>query len=382
LKVRDCEPVDPRTRNARVDADLAAICLKCLEKDPARRYDAPRSLAEDLENWLEGKSIQARPVGRVVRLLRWCRRKPALAGVIVLASLFLVFATSTGFMVAASRSARRKVILENNVFMAQGVANQVQLKLQDYSRPVLEAAERPELAELFLRRDPPGLAGFLDRMRSATPTPSFESWLIVDPTGVMIARSPSNTAVGTNVDVRDYSRGTKAHVAAGGERGLHISRVYQSLANKVFMYAICVPILGPKRELLGVLAASLSTGDTLGLPNLLDARCKATLVGPFDPGRLPEDPPIRVPEWVILVQEGMSRRDPAIEVVDPMLKAVGVRSCPKELSNPAVAGLSARKAATIDPYQKRDATYSGTWLSGYAPVGNTGFVVIIQQKEE
>jgi len=375
-------PESPRALNAKVDADLQAICLKCLERDPSRRYDSARSLSEDLESWLVGKPIQARPVGPVMRLWRWCRRKPALAGVILLASIILASGAAAGFMVAAFRAARRKVILENNVFMARGMAHQVQLQLQAYSRPVLEAAERPELAELFLKRDAAGLAQFLDRVRSATPTPAFESWLIVDPSGVMIARSPSNKAVGTNVDARDYSRGTKAHFAAGGERGVHVSLVYQSLANNVFMYSLCVPILGPRKELLGVLAASLSTGDTLGLPNWPDVRCRATLVGPFDPGRLPEDPSGPVPEWYILVQEGLSPRAPAIPVADPLLKTLATRSCPRELSNPANAGLAVRNAAVHDPYQKLDGTPSAAWLSGYAPVGNTGFVVIIQQREE
>jgi len=77
LHVLQSEPERPRAIQARVDRDLETICLKCLEKDPSRRYDSAAALAEDLRCWLGGRPIAARPVGLAERVWRWCRRNPA-----------------------------------------------------------------------------------------------------------------------------------------------------------------------------------------------------------------------------------------------------------------------------------------------------------------
>src|SRR5206468_13051120 len=61
--VLNTEPVSPRLLNPSVPEDIATICLKCLNKEPVRRYDSARSLAEDLERWLAGKPIRARAAG-------------------------------------------------------------------------------------------------------------------------------------------------------------------------------------------------------------------------------------------------------------------------------------------------------------------------------
>jgi serine/threonine-protein kinase len=88
LDVVERTPVRPAAHCPDLDRDLEIICLKCLEKEPGRRYATALALAEDLERFLSGEPIQARPAGRLERATRWCRRQPLLAG--TLGALFLV----------------------------------------------------------------------------------------------------------------------------------------------------------------------------------------------------------------------------------------------------------------------------------------------------
>jgi TolB-like protein/Tfp pilus assembly protein PilF len=77
--VLDTEPRQPRLLNPKIDRDLSTICLKCLEKDPQRRYSSALTLAEDLEHWLKHQPIRARRTGIFGRGKKWVRRNPTIA---------------------------------------------------------------------------------------------------------------------------------------------------------------------------------------------------------------------------------------------------------------------------------------------------------------
>src|SRR2546430_2024709 len=100
------EPRPPRLLNPKIDRDLSTICLKCLEKDPKRRYSSALALAEDLERWLKHEPIQARHTGIFLRGRKWVRRNPTTAG--LMASL-IALAAAVGVMIWKSELVRRPV---------------------------------------------------------------------------------------------------------------------------------------------------------------------------------------------------------------------------------------------------------------------------------
>jgi serine/threonine protein kinase len=91
LHVLEDEPRPPRQLHDKVPRDLETICLKAMAKTPARRYATAQELADDLRRFLRGEPIRARPIGRVERLRRWCRRNPVAVGLLLAVSLSSAF---------------------------------------------------------------------------------------------------------------------------------------------------------------------------------------------------------------------------------------------------------------------------------------------------
>src|SRR5215471_12804479 len=104
--LEDTEPRPPRLLNPKIDRDLSTICLKCLEKDPKRRYSSARAFAEDLERWLKHEPIQARHTGFFSRGRKWVRRNPSIA---VMAAMLFALAVLLGVMVWKSEFPQQTV---------------------------------------------------------------------------------------------------------------------------------------------------------------------------------------------------------------------------------------------------------------------------------
>jgi TolB-like protein/predicted Ser/Thr protein kinase len=100
----ETEPRAPRQLNPKIDCDLSTICLKCLEKDPKRRYSCALGLAEDLERWLRHEPIRARRSGIFTRGRKWMQRKPAIAAVV---GLSVALAVAVGWDIRKSELAGR-----------------------------------------------------------------------------------------------------------------------------------------------------------------------------------------------------------------------------------------------------------------------------------
>src|SRR6476660_1680101 len=136
----ETEPRQPRLLNPKVDRDLSTICLKCLEKDPKRRYSSALALAEDLERWLKHEPIAARRTGLLALGGKWVRRNPTSA---LLAASLIALAAAAGWILWKSEFIRHPVItngvavlpFENlshdpdNAYFADGIQDEILTRL-------------------------------------------------------------------------------------------------------------------------------------------------------------------------------------------------------------------------------------------------------------
>jgi tetratricopeptide (TPR) repeat protein len=125
------EPMVPRRIQKKVPVDLETICLKCLEKDPDRRYQTAGELAEDLRRYVNRFAISARRAGPVARLVKWVRRRPALAA--SLGCLFLAICVAVAFAYQAHRVEERArlMLLDEKVSHAYEIASSGDVKRTD-----------------------------------------------------------------------------------------------------------------------------------------------------------------------------------------------------------------------------------------------------------
>jgi tetratricopeptide (TPR) repeat protein len=103
MQVMTVDPPPPSRLQPNLPRDLEVICLKCLQKEPARRYGSAAELADDLNRWLDQKTIKARPAGLSERLLKWSKRRPAAAALIGVSALAVVCLATAGAFVIQSK---------------------------------------------------------------------------------------------------------------------------------------------------------------------------------------------------------------------------------------------------------------------------------------
>ncbi len=162
-------PEPPRRSNPGIDRELECICLKCLEKEPKRRYGSAEALADDLERWVQGRPIKARPIGRFVRLGRWYRRSPAQARLVGCLALSILLGIG-GILRPIGRAnheiriARRVPDLLDELFTRDEpevdrrttlgeILDRAERRIQEraYHSPEVEATERWIIGSILLR---------------------------------------------------------------------------------------------------------------------------------------------------------------------------------------------------------------------------------------
>jgi serine/threonine-protein kinase len=391
-QARLAQVTPPRQLGPYLDADLQAVCLKCLQKDPAGRYPSAEELAKDLERWLDGRETKARPWGRVERILRVCRRNPVASALTAATAILLIATAVTAISVAQERKERLvQETLSSNSYLANGIASHVLWQLKDWSKPVVEAARDPKLRKLLKAKDREGLQNYLAILRERPGKGSlFEDWFVVErDQGKLLAISPPRPGLlGRQYDGRDYFAGAMDHAWKGriGEESVHVSRVFRSekgeTDNDSSEFAISVAVRegdGRAAPALGVLVVTLTTDSKMGLVQLVHERRRAVLIGRGDinPPR-PDAEPGALKGYHVLVHPGGRRGDAALQVKTPATEQIGARRREQpEFQPPDVLAFDPGKAIDanyVDPFDNK------RQLVGFAQVGNTELAVMVQQQ--
>ena len=412
------EPPSPRSLVAGVSRDLETICLKCLEKDPGRRYATAKDLADELRRFLAGDEILARPITRSERLWRWCRRHPRIP-MLSAALLAVVLAAYAGAWywfeqhLAAMRQSLTSGAVHSVSFAADSIARTAGDDFERFYDQVERAARDPELADhlkdlqsaggkydalngpasggsplaIQFRDDPlrqPLQAWTMD-LPLMGEQPIF-AWFVMRADGLQVSRNPVDSGgghtIGENYAWRAYFHGgpqdrPRDWRAAAGEHitRTHLSPPFFTDHTNAWVLVVSTPIYGRpdvQEEFLGIVGLMVKLGSFARLPGNVQSIKEAggaesrfaTLIDsrPAYAGQVLQHP--------LYIQRHPADRQTLLE---------------RSLRQERRADASNWRESTdySDPFAAEDDRYAGRWLAGRVPVKvrgqASGLDVIVQE---
>lgn len=396
-------PKESKSSDVRVDPDLAAIYLTCLQHNPRRRYWSAKEMARDLQLYVEGKRL-----GRIQRMWRWSRTHQVATGLIWAALAFLLILTSSVFsLMREQESVKREQIRQVNMSSAAMVAGTMLSQLRALSDAVERTAAKDELIQALQADDTVALGKFCHSTFEFYEDPShglklnenspFHMWYVLDKGGLMRAlggKEPA-TVVGVRYEWRDYFKGAMK-LAEKKQRSSYVSRAFWSENHSGnYRFSISSPIYAADGQPLGVLVAAVPTARTLGSLVVHDTHSITVLAAPRDRNR---DSPLPVSSHLLFlhpeyasgeatpIDNGEVRRldevsrDERKRIDQPLgLPPPNLVLSSDDYEDPVGKGNTDPKLGTVKPADER---YAGRYLAGFAPVGNTGFVVIVQTRAD
>jgi WD40 repeat protein/predicted Ser/Thr protein kinase len=219
-QVENNEPVSPQLLNPSVPRDLQTVCLRCLEKEPARRYASAQELADELGRFLDRKPILARPVGRPEKAWRWCRRNPVPAALLALVALvFLAGFAGIAWEVQRAREARD--VAQRRLYAAQ--MNQAfrawEVGSVNVARALLDS-QRPQHGSVDLRGVDWRWLWFLCQSDAKSELPTQGEWQLYAAEPSPDGRRLATAGWGKDIIIYDLESGGKLQTLTGHTRQL------------------------------------------------------------------------------------------------------------------------------------------------------------------
>lgn len=403
IKKMVCEesPVPPRARNPKVNEDLNAICLRCLNKNKDLRFESAYELAREIERCQAGEQTKTRPWGRLEATIRWCFRKPgpaALIPALILASILTV--TLTLLTAKDRKAAQLQEALQSNGDAAKILAANALSEIRDLSRIVGKAARDLKLisglassekalgdAPLFKRlaSENNPLEQYVETLCSEGHLIFIQDCFVLDQHGNEVADYRIELEHGQqfgkhektlgDLSWRDYFKGAKAHIGLAAAYSVHIGKVYRSLTDHLSKLSISAPILDDHGKFLGVICIGVRNSSQLGLVIPDDHRHQVALIAPKD---IDSQTETRPGQSVILFHPAYRPSDDTVSTQSP-IPETQKWSHAKELNDSEQPPLRPREDY-VDPVGSVQEKFRGRWIAGFAPVGNTGIVVVVQQR--
>jgi serine/threonine-protein kinase len=369
----------PRQLDSSVNRDLELICLKCLEKDPSRRYASADLLADDLGLVLEGQHPSVRPEGLLLRALRWARLRPMQAAIAAGLVLFGFVLALSVFSVTHAEQSQQRGALETNALIASSQAGALLFQLREFADRAERCGQKPSIRGLLINAAVGEGASELESCARG-----FQSVYLTSANGRLLTQwpHPPNAILGRNYAFRDYFLGSRYL----GEHGLHaafLGQAYRAESNGQLQFAVSAPVFDSEGKWIGCVVAALAADSAIGqvrLQGSLESGRSVALLGPRGNDRpIPGVPaPAKNFDFVVHPRLGLGREVAIQEPVHSLLdRAFGAAVTPGEQFSlrwePPLL-LSDYRDPLLDPTRGS--------LAAFAPVGQTGYIVVVQTSKD
>lgn len=376
-RITSDEPITPPSAFARaIPTDLERVTLKCLAKDPNRRYASAQALARDLNAVAEGKAPAVGPLSRWGRTVHWARRNPRLLSRVAWTLLFFTSLFTSAFVLWQRSVAASRSVLDTNAFIASSQAGAALFQLREYADRLAAAAQQPwasRIATTTLEEPPPAELIALAK--------NFDTVVALDRQGRVTAQWPPPRKDLWDYDYRfrDYFRGA-CKLGESNLRTQYVARAVSAESDGELKFALSTPLY-QGGTWNGVLVFLLATSSVFGNVPMQDSSASeriSALLGPRDVDRNePEEWRARR-RFVYLAHDNLRRGQ---EVPVPALTAAHAA-----FVTPAEPGqqfvLRSVPPSFDSDYHDPVPGHDGLWHAAFAPVGATGYVVVVQTRRD